>query len=232
MRSVTPPDGATGERGAPIRVAVVDDHDVVHAGIEAWFGHSLRPIEVVRTFSDADPDLPELIGEVDVVVLDLLFDGGRPELELLRGIVAAGHRVVVYSMTTDPATILECLELGAMGYLTKAEGRDHLVAAVRAAADQTGYIGPSMAGAMADDRQPRRPRLSPREMEVLLHWFRTESKELVGAALFITPATVNTHLARIRAKYAAAGRPATTKAALIARALQDGIVTLEELELT
>ena len=65
---------------------------------------------------------------------------------------------------------------------------------------------------------------------MLLHWFRTESKELVGAALFITPATVNTHLARIRTKYAAVGRPATTKAALIARALQDGIVTLHELD--
>jgi two-component system nitrate/nitrite response regulator NarL len=71
--------------------------------------------------------------------------------------------------------------------------------------------------------------LSPREQEVLLHWFRTESKQLVAAALFITPATVNTHLARVRTKYAAAGRPATTKAALIARALQDGLVTLDEL---
>lgn len=232
MSSDATADRARREGGTPIRVAVVDDHDVVHAGIEAWFSDSVRPIDVVRTFSEPDPGLPGQIGEVDVVVLDLLFDGGRPELDLLRGIIAAGHRVVVYSMTTDPATILECLELGAMGYLTKAEGRDHLVAAVQAAADQTGYIGPSLAGAMADDRQPRRPRLSPREMEVLLHWFRTESKELVGAALFITPATVNTHLARIRAKYAAAGRPATTKAALIARALQDGIVTLEELELT
>ena len=86
-----------------------------------------------------------------------------------------------------------------------------------------------MAGAISDDRRAERPVLSPREQEVLLHWFRTESKQLVAAALFITPATVNTHLARVRTKYAAAGRPATTKAALIARALQDGLVTLDEL---
>ena len=225
-------DGRAAPGALPIRVAVIDDHDVVHAGIEAWFRGSARPIQVARTFNNADPDLTGQIGDVDVVVLDLLLDSGRPELGLLRELVGTGRRVVVYSMTTDAAIILECLDLGAVCYLTKAEGRDHLVAAVLAAADQAGYIGPSMAGAMADDSHPRRPRLSPREQEVLLHWFRTESKELVGAALFITPATVNTHLARIRTKYAAVGRPATTKAALIARALQDGIVTLHELDPT
>ncbi|WP_068161195.1 LuxR C-terminal-related transcriptional regulator [Rhodococcus phenolicus] len=74
-----------------------------------------------------------------------------------------------------------------------------------------------------------RPALSAREVQVLRGWLRSDSKTDVAAALFISVATVNTHLARIREKYVAAGRPAGTKAALTARALQDGYITLDEL---
>lgn len=76
---------------------------------------------------------------------------------------------------------------------------------------------------------PARPALSPREVQVLRGWLRSDSKTDVADALFISVATVNTHLARIRGKYTAAGRHAGTKAALTARALQDGYVTLDEL---
>lgn len=73
------------------------------------------------------------------------------------------------------------------------------------------------------------PNLSDREIVVLLTWIQCESKSQVCAALHIAPGTVNTHLARIRGKYAAAGRPAPTKAALVARALQDGLIRIDEL---
>ncbi|GAA1885125.1 MAG: LuxR family transcriptional regulator [Williamsia herbipolensis] len=73
------------------------------------------------------------------------------------------------------------------------------------------------------------PGLSLREREVLRAWVLADSKEEVGQQLFIAESTVNTHIARIRTKYEAVGRPATTKAALLARALQDGIVDLDQL---
>ena len=73
------------------------------------------------------------------------------------------------------------------------------------------------------------PRLSDRELEVLRAWVLTDSKQAAGSRLFITSSTVNTHITRIRNKYAEAGRPATTKAALLARAIQDGIIDLDEL---
>lgn len=73
------------------------------------------------------------------------------------------------------------------------------------------------------------PGLSLREREVLRAWVLADSKEEVGQKLFIAESTVNTHIARIRNKYEAVGRPATTKAALLARALQDGIVDLDQL---
>lgn len=75
----------------------------------------------------------------------------------------------------------------------------------------------------------RVPSLSPREIEVLLAWILSDSKTAVCGQLFITPATVNTHIARIREKYQLVGRPAPTKATLLARALQDGYLTLDQL---
>lgn len=71
--------------------------------------------------------------------------------------------------------------------------------------------------------------LSRREVEVLRVWLLCDTKADVAQQLFIAPGTVNTHLSRIRDKYAAAGREASTKAALLVRALQDGLITIDEL---
>lgn len=74
-----------------------------------------------------------------------------------------------------------------------------------------------------------RPGLSEREVTVLKAWLDCDSKLGVATRLHIALGTVNTHLTRIRDKYSSVGRPAPTKAALVARALQDGIVTLDDL---
>lgn len=74
-----------------------------------------------------------------------------------------------------------------------------------------------------------KPQLTPREIEVLRTWLMVDTKPATAAALYISLGTVNTHLTRIRAKYAEIGRPAPTKAGLVARAVQDGIVELDEL---
>lgn len=71
--------------------------------------------------------------------------------------------------------------------------------------------------------------LSSREIDVLRAWLYCDTKIGVAATLHIALGTVNTHLTRIRIKYSAVGRPAPTKAALVARALQDGIVALDDL---
>ena len=73
-----------------------------------------------------------------------------------------------------------------------------------------------------------KPKLSVREIEVLLAWLRSDSKSEVAETLGLRVCTVNTHLTRIRTKYSDVGRPAPTKAALFARAVQDGYTTLDE----
>ncbi len=75
---------------------------------------------------------------------------------------------------------------------------------------------------------PIRPALSDREREVLLAWFRSDSKEEAARSLYIAIGTMNTHITRIRTKYVAVGRPAATKASLFARALQDDITQLAD----
>ncbi|EHB58536.1 regulatory protein LuxR [Mycolicibacterium rhodesiae JS60] len=74
-----------------------------------------------------------------------------------------------------------------------------------------------------------RPVLTLREREVLIAWIHDDTKDGVAKRLQISAATVRSLLQRVRAKYAAAGRPAPTKAALVARALQDGLVKIDEL---
>ncbi|ASF06167.1 MULTISPECIES: response regulator transcription factor [Nocardia] len=71
--------------------------------------------------------------------------------------------------------------------------------------------------------------LSAREREVLVTWVLCDSKTDVAQRLYLSLGTVNTHITRIRAKYAAVGRTANTKAALVVRALQDGLIDLDEL---
>lgn len=213
-----------------ITVAVIDDHPAVAAGIEAWYAVSDPPIRVVASGSSAKTAWLSPGDVAQVVVLDLLLAPDHPEcFGDLRRLADAGRQVIVYTMREDEQVALTCLDLGAFTFLTKAEGQQHLVDATIAAAGHKPYIAPALAGAFAADTKSHRPQLSAREQEVLVEWFQCESKQLVAQRVGITPHTVGTYLDRVRLKYANAGRPAPTKAALVVRAIQDGIVTLDEL---
>ncbi|MFI2838523.1 MULTISPECIES: response regulator transcription factor [Mycolicibacterium] len=217
---------------ATLSIAVVDDHDVIHSGVRSWCAAADPPIAVADCYFDSESFLaahPHPSADVQAVVLDLELTSRKPDFAAIARIADAGHRVVVYSHLEHNEVILQCLDYGAVTYLVKSEGKRHLIDAIRAAGTDTAYVGPRMAGALHSDSRAGRPALAAREREVLVAWFQTESKELVGQRLFISPATVRTHLQRIRAKYAAAGRPAPTKAALVARAIQDGMINVDDL---
>ncbi len=215
-----------------LSIAVIDDHDVIHSGIRSWCSAADPPIVVSDCYFSSESFLaahPHPSEAVQVVVVDLELISRKPDFEALERITQAGHRVVVYSHIEHNEVILRCLDLGAVTYLVKSEGKRHLIEALQSAGSDTAYIGPRMAGALHSDVSDGRPSLGQREREVLVAWFQTESKELVGGRLYISPATVRTHLQRIRVKYAAAGRPAPTKAALVARAIQDGMISVDDL---
>jgi DNA-binding NarL/FixJ family response regulator len=204
-------------------VAVVDAYEVVHAGIATWLReeHALGS-STTAYYVDTEEFLrrhPLPRDDAHVVVLGLAADDAN-SLAAVRDLTNRGYHVVVYSHLTDRDVIRTAIDSGARTYLFQTEGREHLLKAIRAAVTPFPYVGPNVC---------LRPALAPREQEVLLAWFRTDSKELVAQQLFLAPSTVRTHLQRIRAKYIAAGRPAGTKAALVARAIQDRIISIDDL---
>lgn len=208
-----------------VTVVIIDDHDVVHAGIAAWCADAEPAIHLVASYRRPGDYLVQMsdVG-ADVVILDLQFDGNRPDFDTVRALCERGQRVIVYSHITADEVILTCLDLGASTYLVKSEGKRHLIDAIRDADSASPYVGPRMGRAVLNDSTLGRVKLSDREREVLIAWFQTESKDLVGRRLYIAPTTVRTHLQRARAKYSLVGRPAPTKSALLARAIEDGIL--------
>jgi DNA-binding NarL/FixJ family response regulator len=223
--------GEFGDRSA-VSIVILDRQAVVHAGIRHWLAGSHPEIKIVGHFFDPaqfKSAYPTATSAVDVVLCALEYDGHGPDFDTLSEICGLGHRVIVYSHHVTDEVILTCLDAGALTYVATSESEDHLCEAICAARSHTPYVGPRMARALLNDRTVGRPHLSKREREVLVAWFQTENKELVGRRLFIEPSTVRTHLQRVRAKYAAVGRPAHTKAALIARAVQDGILSIDDL---
>jgi DNA-binding NarL/FixJ family response regulator len=218
---------------ATAAVAVVDEHDAIHAAVELWCNQAQPAIDFAGNYFSTEQFLtaypsPAASG-VGPIVLELQKHHNGVDFTALDRIVSRGYRVIVYSHIATDEVILTALDRGAVTYLTKSESKDHLIDAIRAAGTDTPYVGPRMALAMLNDSTVGRANLAPREKEVLIAWFRTESKDLVARQLQIAPTTVRTHLQRVRAKYAAVGRPATTKAALVARAIQDGIVNVNDM---
>lgn len=216
-----------------LTVVVIDPFEVVYAGIKTWFNEERSPITNIaghyRTIADFLADVCASGMTADVVLVGLDAEDHDADFSALRELCVAARPVVVYSRLTDRDVIRTALDSGAVTYLVKSEGREHLVEAVRAAATDTPYVGPAMAAALAAAPDHLRPVLAPREREVLIAWFQTDSKDLVAQQLFLAASTVRTHLQRIRAKYAAVGRPAGTKAALVARAIQDRIIDIDDL---
>jgi DNA-binding NarL/FixJ family response regulator len=212
-----------------ITAVIVDDHAAIAAGVRYWCEQADPPIGLI----DAGARLADVWtgpgADADVVIFDLELVPRKPDFGEVRRLADNGRRVVVYSQHADNVTAIKCIDLGALAYLTKREGPEHLVPAIRAAAECRAYTAPSLSGALAADDTPDRPRLSPRETEVLRAWFASSSKELVAAKLHITVKTVDTHIVRVRVKYANVGRAARTKSELVTRALDDGVITLAEL---
>jgi two-component system, NarL family, nitrate/nitrite response regulator NarL len=213
----------------PVTVAIVEDHPVVAEGVASWIrsdpGNRLRLVQTARDLAGLRAVPPE---QAEVIILDLeladeLVTSQIPEL------VAAGYRVVAFSGHSDPAIVMETLDNGAHAYVSKEEGRDHLVEAVLAAAADRPYVTRSQARAILADQDPARPALSEQERQALLLWFQGMSKASVGRRMSISENTVRQYISRARAKYAASGRTAPSKDALLARAVEDGVIKLSEI---
>jgi two-component system, NarL family, nitrate/nitrite response regulator NarL len=211
---------------AAVTVAIVDDHPVVIEGVRSWLARDPR-LAVTATGDDPDAVL-RAAGDPDVLLLDLRLHGSIA-LDKVAELSAAGRRVVIYSELTDEDTVLSALDAGAVAFLAKHEGREHCIDTVLAAASDRPYVAPTLAGVLVGDRRSGRPALSEKEREALLLWFQSMSKASVARRMRVSEHTVKQYVDRARIKYAKVGRPAASKAALLARAIEDGLVRPEEI---
>jgi len=213
----------------PVTVAIIEDHPVVTEGVASWIrsdpGQRVRLVQTARDLTGLSVDPP-----ANVIILDLELNGELVTAQIPK-LVTAGYRVVAFSGHTDPIIVMETLDSGAHAYVSKDEGRDHLVEAVLAAAEDRPYVTRSQARAMLADERPARPDLSSQERQALLLWFQGMSKASVGRRMAISENTVRQYISRARAKYAATGRTAPSKDALLARAIEDGVIKPGEIML-
>jgi DNA-binding NarL/FixJ family response regulator len=189
----------TPDRSA-VRILVCDDHAVVRAGLLALLD-SAPDIEVVGEAGTGEEALA-LAAKLapDVVLMDLQLSEGIDGAETTRRLTSAPgaspHVLVLTTYDTD-ADITRAIEAGATGYLLKAERPDELFAAIHAAAEGRPALSAPVAGrVMANLRRPR-PTLTDRERDILTQLARGIGNRDIARALFISEATVKTHLRRI-----------------------------------
>jgi len=181
----------------PVRILLCDDHAVVRAGLLALLG-SEPDIEVAGEAGSGE-EAVALAAKLspDVVLMDLQLGAGMDGTEATRRIAATGVRVLVLTTYDTDADITRAIEAGATGYLLKAERPEELFAAIRAAAEGRTTLSPPVADrVMARMRRPR-PTLTDRELDILAQLSRGLGNRDIARALFISEATVKTHLGRI-----------------------------------
>ncbi len=210
---------------APIRLLIADDHPVVRDGLSGIF-ESDPGFEVLGQAADGAQavDLAERLGP-DVVLMDLRMpgtDGLGAIAEIARRGLAA--RVLVLTTYDTDADVLPAIQAGATGYLLKDAPRTELLRAVRAAARGESVLSPSVASRVLG--RVRRPSndvpddLSPRELEILELVARGTTNREAAKRLFISEATVKTHLLHIYAKLGVNDR-----AAAVATGFDRGLLT-------
>ncbi|MER7566486.1 response regulator [Streptomyces sp. NPDC048523] len=201
-----------------ISVLIVDDHPVVRDGLRGMFasapgftvlGEASDGVEAVERAAELDPD---------VILMDLRMPGGGG-VDAIRELTRARTRAKVLVLTTydTDSDTLPAIEAGATGYLLKDAPRDELFTAVRAAAQGRTVLSPAVASRLVSAvRAPRasgNEPLSAREREVLALVAKGTSNREIARELFISEATVKTHLTHLYAKLAVKDRAAAVAAA-------------------
>jgi DNA-binding NarL/FixJ family response regulator len=198
-----------------ITLLIVDDHPVVRDGLRGMFTADPR-FEVLGEAGDGEEAI--VAGEKlrpDVILMDLRMpraDGVTAIKELAKRGVPA--RILVLTTYDTDSDVLPAIEAGATGYLLKDSPRDELFRAVEAAARGQAVLSPAVATRlMGQMRQPVSEPLSQRELEVLELIAQGSTNREAAKALFISEATVKTHLLHVYAKLGVNDRAAAVATA-------------------
>jgi two-component system, NarL family, response regulator NreC len=185
----------------PIRLVIADDHAVVRAGLRMLLDAE-EDLNVVAEAGEVDTTRRMVAAHrPDVLVFDLNMPG-PPSLPAIPEL-ARQTAVVVLTMQNDPAFARRALQEGASGYVLKEAADAELVQAVRAAADGRTYLNPELGARMAAaPPEPSGPPddLTERELEILKLIALGHTNAEIGAQLYLSVRTVESHRAHIQQK--------------------------------
>lgn len=185
-----------------IRVATVDNHEVVREGIVARIEQTATDMTVIASVASV-AQLDESGPQADVVLLDLWLDDGDA-LDEIPQLVASGARVLLYTTEQRPVRLRKAIENGACGLLLKQDPLDTVTEGIRAAATGDFYCSGTLAHALLTDDTAVAD-LSPRQVEILEALADGMDYRAVAAFTGSSEAAVKTHLARIRDKFRGIG---------------------------
>ncbi|GII94989.1 response regulator [Sinosporangium siamense] len=205
-----------------MRILLVDDHPVVRAGLAAMLsaqgeftviGEAADGEEAVRQAAWLTPDL---------VLMDIQMGGGIDGLEATRRIMALpdAPKVVVLTTYDSDADILRAMEAGVSGYLLKESPPEELFAALRTAATGETALSPPVASRLVQRYRSPQLALSGREIEILELLAAGKSNREISKAMFISEATVKTHLAHVYDKLGVDSRTAAVRCAVDRRLIR------------
>lgn len=200
-----------------IDVVLADDHPVVRAGLRAVVD-SHDDMRVVHESPTAEA-LLEWLGEggaADVILMDLRFGSAAMGGAQATGVIVEKHAipVLIVTMYGSDADILAAIEAGATGYLLKDAPTEELARAIRSAAAGEVAFGAAVQRRILGRMRTPEQNLSAREYEVLRLVAAGRSNDAIARELFVSVATVKSHLAHINTKL---GTQSRTEAAAAAR---------------
>jgi DNA-binding NarL/FixJ family response regulator len=195
-----------------IRLVIVDDHPVVRDGLRGML--AVPDFEVVGEAASGDEAVAVVTAlSPDVVLMDLRMPGSDG-LSAIERLHAHPCRVLVLTTYDTDRDVLPAIKAGATGYLLKDTPRDELQRAIRAAHAGEAVLSPAVATRLLGQvRKPATEALSTRELDVLALVAKGSTNRAVAAALFISEATVKTHLLHVYAKLGVSDRAAAVAVA-------------------
>ncbi|WP_304079349.1 response regulator transcription factor [Nocardiopsis listeri] len=215
----------TEEGTSRLRILLVDDHPVVRHGLKAMFAER-ADMDVVAEAADGQAALDTLRSgtSVDVVLMDLRMGAGMDGVTAIRAVTALTDPPPVLVLTTydTDADILAAVEAGATGYMLKDAPPDQLCEAVHTAARGQTALAPGVADRLMNRLRSPVPTLSGRELEILGLLAQGLSNRAISKRLFISEATVKTHLVHVFEKLGVDNRTAA-----ITTALRRGLIRVD-----
>jgi DNA-binding NarL/FixJ family response regulator len=204
-----------------IRVLIVDDHELLRAGMRSRLEREIG-IAVVGEADTAERAVAVARKlQPDLILLDLLLprkSGYDAIPELAK--VARQAKILVVSSQASPSSVRRALKAGAAGYLPKGASDRDLTAAIRLVIHGAGFVDPELGARLVnDDSSPALAPLSERERDIVLLLALGYTNQEVGRNLFISVRTVDTHRAHIMRKL-----ELETRAELVMFALANGVI--------